>query len=435
MDHHDTQAITTMTPFWNENTARVPGIAISSLAVNTPPLNITVTSDKDKKSITDKLPFPQANGFQAIPPITLTDTLPNRQSVIEQSVGVEIKTEFSQLQSFPSSTLGEYNYNMYAFDYGLPQTIPSYPQYAITASSSYIAPYSVTGWNDRPVNNFSYPNPAYTNIDPPYYISQECLVCGKSPTSDGSMCAECIQNQNNSNPYGNTPSHNGLDITNEIATYQPSLDATLTSTVVVADSSTAQRSIQTGKRIANMKKATAPPAQRRQGLVCSNCHGTNTTLWRRNGDGDPVCNACGLYFKLHGVQRPITMKKEGQLQTRKRKPKNSETAKKRNSNSNSGNERLTPYSSTNERSSYSTEYSITPSTLYGSDSSSYSSVTRVNSNGNWANGILMSNPGTSAFSAPQYSYVKKEPQMDEDETRNAALGLEDTSRDDQSEAS
>ncbi|KAB7505790.1 GATA-binding factor A [Armadillidium nasatum] len=41
--------------------------------------------------------------------------------------------------------------------------------------------------------------------------------------------------------------------------------------------------------------------QRRAGMTCTNCRTTNTTLWRRNNSGEPVCNACGLYFKLHGV--------------------------------------------------------------------------------------------------------------------------------------
>lgn len=40
---------------------------------------------------------------------------------------------------------------------------------------------------------------------------------------------------------------------------------------------------------------------RRTGVVCANCNTTTTTLWRRNNSGDPVCNACGLYFKLHNV--------------------------------------------------------------------------------------------------------------------------------------
>lgn len=57
---------------------------------------------------------------------------------------------------------------------------------------------------------------------------------------------------------------------------------------------------------------------KRAGTLCANCHTSTTTLWRRNANGEPVCNACGLYFKLHNVNRPLTMKKEG-IQTRNRK--------------------------------------------------------------------------------------------------------------------
>lgn len=47
-------------------------------------------------------------------------------------------------------------------------------------------------------------------------------------------------------------------------------------------------------------------ASRRVGLSCANCQTTTTTLWRRNAEGEPVCNACGLYMKLHGVRLPRT---------------------------------------------------------------------------------------------------------------------------------
>lgn len=44
---------------------------------------------------------------------------------------------------------------------------------------------------------------------------------------------------------------------------------------------------------------------RRTGTSCANCKGTTTTLWRRNANGEPVCNACGLYYKLHNVSRSL----------------------------------------------------------------------------------------------------------------------------------
>ncbi|ORY86908.1 hypothetical protein BCR37DRAFT_411704 [Protomyces lactucae-debilis] len=41
---------------------------------------------------------------------------------------------------------------------------------------------------------------------------------------------------------------------------------------------------------------------------CTNCHTQTTPLWRRNPDGQPLCNACGLFLKLHGVVRPLSLK-------------------------------------------------------------------------------------------------------------------------------
>jgi GATA-binding protein len=47
----------------------------------------------------------------------------------------------------------------------------------------------------------------------------------------------------------------------------------------------------------------------RHALICANCRTTTTPLWRRDEAGNTICNACGLYYKLHHVHRPVSMKR------------------------------------------------------------------------------------------------------------------------------
>jgi hypothetical protein len=42
--------------------------------------------------------------------------------------------------------------------------------------------------------------------------------------------------------------------------------------------------------------------------ICTNCGTMTTPLWRRDEEGQTLCNACGLYFKLHHEKRPLSMK-------------------------------------------------------------------------------------------------------------------------------
>jgi GATA-binding protein len=59
-------------------------------------------------------------------------------------------------------------------------------------------------------------------------------------------------------------------------------------------------------------RSQAAPRQESSEIIaqCYNCHTTATPLWRKDDEGKTVCNACGLYFKLHGSARPISMKSD-----------------------------------------------------------------------------------------------------------------------------
>ncbi|KAI5192105.1 hypothetical protein NECID01_1814 [Nematocida sp. AWRm77] len=54
-------------------------------------------------------------------------------------------------------------------------------------------------------------------------------------------------------------------------------------------------------------------------ITCENCKTNITPLWRRSESGNYLCNACGLYLKIHKKNRPVKfMSKE--IKHRQRQP-------------------------------------------------------------------------------------------------------------------
>ena len=45
------------------------------------------------------------------------------------------------------------------------------------------------------------------------------------------------------------------------------------------------------------------------GPECSHCHTHHTSVWRRSKTGDQLCNACGVYARLRGKPRPLSLKR------------------------------------------------------------------------------------------------------------------------------
>lgn len=45
------------------------------------------------------------------------------------------------------------------------------------------------------------------------------------------------------------------------------------------------------------------------GPECSHCRTHRTSVWRRSKSGDQLCNACGVYARLRGKPRPLSLKR------------------------------------------------------------------------------------------------------------------------------
>lgn len=57
-----------------------------------------------------------------------------------------------------------------------------------------------------------------------------------------------------------------------------------------------------------IKPVDAKEVPRPKHTECFNCHTLKTPLWRKDPTGNTLCNACGLFYKLHGTTRPLSLK-------------------------------------------------------------------------------------------------------------------------------
>jgi len=90
------------------------------------------------------------------------------------------------------------------------------------------------------------------------------------------------------------------EIRRKKSTLSPTIGTVSRSATSTPDLSTREGSAGTAK--GSSDDGDQPPTS------CTNCQTSTTPLWRRDPEGQPLCNACGLFFKLHGVVRPLSLK-------------------------------------------------------------------------------------------------------------------------------
>ncbi|CDR38755.1 CYFA0S02e05336g1_1 [Cyberlindnera fabianii] len=128
-----------------------------------------------------------------------------------------------------------------------------------------------------------------------------------------------------------------------------------------------------------------------QNVECYNCQTQKTPLWRRDSNGNTLCNACGLFQKLHGTMRPLSLK--------------TDVIKKRNSRRNSQSVSQCKEAKTlNSLEKNITLYNITPSSSSNSPSSSASTPANSGSSNaqqqRYKNVLILPKPSLAGTSIP-----------------------------------
>ena len=103
--------------------------------------------------------------------------------------------------------------------------------------------------------------------------------------------------------------------------YSASSKSTASKSLSMLPSSPSPSSISSSQNTPPMaaSSSSSPSSAHSANYKCSNCSTASTPLWRRDMTGKPICNACGLYFKIHGHARPISIQKSKSSIVRRRK--------------------------------------------------------------------------------------------------------------------
>lgn len=171
-------------------------------------------------------------------------------------------------------------------------------------------PYSMVGHGGIPTNaaqsqaetTLSSQPDLFQQSDPQAFFASIFHTAHIFNSAQGGILPETVQNNYASlSNTGLSPSSQYMNMTYEsTATQNYSTDG-ISPSQSYAPSSLAT-SVSTSSSLPSNNTDPSPST------VCFNCQTTTTPLWRRDPEGNALCNACGLFQRLHGVMRPLSLK-------------------------------------------------------------------------------------------------------------------------------
>lgn len=163
--------------------------------------------------------------------------------------------------------------------------------------------------NNNTTNSITSPDSStntLTSLNSAIFGTMKSSATTATSTSSNKPLEVSFANNNNAK---NIPGNN-----NFLSSYINSLESTLKLDYKLNQNSEFDTSLQSNT-VSNSTSVSPPKFKQRQPSVgtgigkrvlqCTNCQTKTTPLWRKANNGDLLCNACGLFYKLHGVLRPL----------------------------------------------------------------------------------------------------------------------------------
>ncbi|KAJ7249139.1 hypothetical protein B0H12DRAFT_1052861 [Mycena haematopus] len=251
--------------------------------------------------------YSQSSGSQNVPHSTYS-SLSNAVPMSYQSNSSPNNHGGNQMYAQAPMNHGHSSTQAHQHGYGAPAYNHNQPGHGFDAPSSQYptTPYTSPGaaYPNTMGHNMQYPSSQQQSYAPPYNTAQHPgnyyggapgpYAPGTVPAPDpGTSIKQCSNCGKMSTPLWRRDSITGRTLCNACGLYQQHRHEPRPRALIDADNDDDEEEV--------------PSQMMGNGSQCSHCGTRKTSVWRRNKDGEQVCNACGVYYRVNGRERPLTM--------------------------------------------------------------------------------------------------------------------------------